>query len=150
MSAFSSFLQRVRPDNFTLALMVTVAVATVLPCTGTTALVFSDVTAVAIAVLFFFHGAKLPREAIIAGLTHWRLHLLVLACTFVLFPVLGLLMKPLALAVLTPELYLGLLFLCMLPSTVQSSIAFTAMARGNVPAAVCSASASNFAGIFLT
>jgi sodium/bile acid cotransporter 7 len=59
-------------------------------------------------------------------------------------------MKPLALAVLTPELYLGMLFLCMLPSTVQSSIAFTAMGRGNVPAAICSASASNFIGIFIT
>jgi sodium/bile acid cotransporter 7 len=53
-------------------------------------------------------------------------------------------------ALLTPELYLGILFLCALPSTVQSSIAFTAMARGNVAAAVCSASASNFIGIFLT
>ncbi|SFU76960.1 bile acid:sodium symporter family protein [Pseudoduganella namucuonensis] len=150
MSAFSALLQRVRPDNFTLALLATVGVATILPCTGRAAAVAGDVTAVAIGALFFLHGAKLPREAIVAGLTHWRLHLLVLCCTFVMFPVLGLLMKPLALAMLTPELYLGMLFLCMLPSTVQSSIAFTAMARGNVPAAVCSASASNFAGIFLT
>jgi len=63
---------------------------------------------------------------------------------------LGLAMKPLALAIVTPELYLGILFLCALPSTVQSSIAFTVMARGNVAAAVCSASASNFVGIFLT
>jgi sodium/bile acid cotransporter 7 len=37
-----------------------------------------------------------------------------------------------------------------MPSTVQSSIAFTSLARGNVPAAVCSASASNLLGIFLT
>jgi hypothetical protein len=51
---------------------------------------------------------------------------------------------------LTPELYVGVLFLCCLPSTVQSSIAFTSMARGNVAAAVCSASASNFIGIFVT
>jgi solute carrier family 10 (sodium/bile acid cotransporter), member 7 len=150
MSALSSFLNRVKPDQFTLALLATVAIATVLPCTGRAALVFSDITAVAIGALFFLHGAKLPREAIIAGMTHWRLHVTVLAFTFVLFPVLGLLMKPLALAVLTPELYLGMLFLCMLPSTVQSSIAFTAMGRGNVPAAICSASASNFVGIFLT
>jgi sodium/bile acid cotransporter 7 len=146
----SSFLNRIKPDSFTLALLATVAVATVLPCTGRAAVAFSDITAVAIAVLFFLHGAKLPREAIIAGMTHWRLHLTVLGFTFVLFPVLGLLMRPLAQAVLTPELTLGMLFLCMLPSTVQSSIAFTAMGRGNVPAAICSASASNFIGIFLT
>jgi sodium/bile acid cotransporter 7 len=68
----------------------------------------------------------------------------------VLFPLLGLLFKPVGLLLLTPDLYVGLLFLCMLPSTVQSSIALTAMGRGNVPAAVCSASASNFLGIFIT
>ncbi|GGB85221.1 bile acid:sodium symporter family protein [Pseudoduganella buxea] len=143
-------LSRFKPDTFTLALLVAVAVASVLPVTGQAAIVAGDVTAVAIGLLFFLHGAKLPREAIVAGLTHWRLHLLVLCCTFVLFPVLGLAAQPLALAVLTPDLTVGLLFLCMLPSTVQSSIAMTALGRGNVPAAVCSASASNFFGIFLT
>jgi len=146
----SSFLNRIKPDSFTLALLATVAIATVLPCTGHLAVVFGDVTAVAIAALFFLHGAKLPREAIVAGMTHWRLHATVLGFTFVLFPLLGLLMTPVMGAMLTPELTLGMLFLCMLPSTVQSSIAFTAMGRGNVPAAICSASASNFIGIFLT
>ncbi|WUR11874.1 bile acid:sodium symporter family protein [[Empedobacter] haloabium] len=150
MSSASALLSRLKPDNFTLALLSTVAIASVLPCTGQTAVVFGDITTFAIGLLFFLHGAKLSREAIVAGLTHWRLHLLVLACTFVLFPILGLALKPVALAVLTPDLYLGLLFLCMLPSTVQSSIAMTAMGRGNVPAAICSASASNFLGIFIT
>jgi sodium/bile acid cotransporter 7 len=41
-------------------------------------------------------------------------------------------------------------YLTLLPSTVQSSIAFTALARGNVAAAVCSASLSNITGIVLT
>jgi sodium/bile acid cotransporter 7 len=150
MSAALSSLSRFKPDSFTLALLTTVAIASMLPCSGGTAVVFGHVTTFAIGLLFFLHGAKLSREAIVAGMTHWRLHLLVLCCTFVLFPVLGLLFRPIALTVLTPELYIGLLFLCMLPSTVQSSIALTAMGRGNVPAAVCSASASNFLGIFIT
>jgi len=150
MSSILALLRRLRPDNFTLALLLTVAFASLLPATGRVAEAFGAVTTVAIGALFFLHGAKLPREAIVAGMTHWRLHLLVLCCTFVLFPILGLLLKPLALTVLTPDLYLGILFLCMLPSTVQSSIAFTAVGRGNVAAAVCSASASNFLGIFLT
>ncbi|TWI62238.1 sodium/bile acid cotransporter 7 [Pseudoduganella lurida] len=150
MSAALSSLSRFKPDSFTLALLTTVAIASVLPCSGGVAVAFGNVTTVAIGLLFFLHGAKLSREAIVAGMTHWRLHLLVLCCTFVLFPILGLLFKPIALTVLTPELYIGLLFLCMLPSTVQSSIALTAMGRGNVPAAVCSASASNFLGIFIT
>src|SRR5690606_8919824 len=84
------------------------------------------------------------------GMTHWRLHLTILACTFVLFPLLGLALHPLATHLLTPGLALGLLFLCALPSTVQSSIAFTSIAGGNVPAAVCSASASSLLGVFLT
>lgn len=141
---------RFLPDNFTLALCLVIALASVLPCRGETARVFDHVTNAGVALLFFLHGAKLSREAVIAGLTHWRLHLVVMLCTFALFPLLGLVMKPALLVVITPELYLGVLFLCTLPSTVQSSIAFTSMARGNVPAAVCSASASNMAGIFLT
>jgi sodium/bile acid cotransporter 7 len=52
--------------------------------------------------------------------------------------------------ILSPELYLGLLFLCALPSTVQSSIVFTMIAGGNVPAAVCAASASSLIGIVVT
>lgn len=141
---------RFLPDSFTFSIVVTVVIASFLPCTGQTAKVFNTVTTVAIGVLFFLHGAKLSREAVIAGITHWRLHLLVLLSTFVLFPMLGLLLKPFALRVITPDLYRGILFLCLLPSTVQASIAFTALARGNVPAAICSASASNFIGILLT
>jgi sodium/bile acid cotransporter 7 len=143
-------LRRLAPDTFTLWLLGTIALASLLPCSGTTAVVLSKMTSFAIGLLFFLHGAKLSREAMVDGLTHWRLHLLVLASTFVMFPLLGLVMKPLSGTVLQPELYVGILFLCTLPSTVQSSIAFTSVARGNVAAAVCSASASNFVGIFVT
>jgi solute carrier family 10 (sodium/bile acid cotransporter), member 7 len=141
---------RFLPDNFTLALITTVVIASLLPCRGSAASAFDTITTVAIALLFFLHGAKLSREAIVAGATHWRLHLLVLASTFVMFPIIGLLLRPVFAPLVTPELYAGVLFLCVLPSTVQSSIAFTSIARGNVSAAVCSASASSFIGIFLT
>ena len=141
---------RFLPDRMTLMLLAVVAAASIFPAQGDVAAVLKIVTMVMIGVLFFLHGAKLSRAAIIAGATHWRLHLLVLLCTFALFPVLALLFNPAILLLLTPELYLGILFLCLLPSTVQSSIAFTAAARGNVPAAVCSASVSSLLGIFLT
>lgn len=137
-------------DSFTLALLATVALASLLPCSGQTAQIFNLATNLAIGLLFFLHGAKLSREAVVAGAGHWRLHLTVLACTFALFPLLGLLLKPVLTPLVTPELYLGVLYLCMLPSTVQSSIAFTSMAQGNVPAAICSATASNLLGIFIT
>jgi sodium/bile acid cotransporter 7 len=51
---------------------------------------------------------------------------------------------------LSPQLYSGLLYLCLVPSTVQSSIAFTSIARGNVPGAIVSASASNLLGVLVT
>lgn len=144
------FLRRFLPDRFTCALIATVALASVLPCRGATASAFNVLTDLAIALLFFLHGAKLSREAVVAGMTHWRLHLTVLASTFVMFPLLGVLLRPLLSPLVTPDLYLGVLFLCTLPSTVQSSIAFTSMARGNIPAAICAASASSLLGIFIT
>jgi len=141
---------RFLPDKMTLMLLTTVAAASLFPAQGAVAAGLKYVTVFMIGLLFFLHGAKLSRAAVIAGATHWRLHLLVLLCTFALFPVLALLFEPAILLLLTPELYLGILFLCLLPSTVQSSIAFTAAAKGNVPAAVCSASLSSLLGIFLT
>ena len=63
---------------------------------------------------------------------------------------LGLADENLSAIVLAPGMALGILFLCLLPSTIQSSITFTSIARGNVAAAVCSASASNVLGVFLT
>jgi sodium/bile acid cotransporter 7 len=139
-------------DPFLMFLMGDVALASILPCRGEGAVVFGWITNAAITLLFFLHGAKLSREAIIAGIGHWRLHLLVALSTFVLFPVLGLLIHVLGNGWVDPKNHLldGILFLCLLPSTVQSSIAFTSIARGNVPAAVCSATLSNVAGIFIT
>jgi solute carrier family 10 (sodium/bile acid cotransporter), member 7 len=145
-----SALSRVRLDEFTIAMLATVMLAFLLPCRGTSAGIFGGLAAAAIALLFFLQGARLSRVAIIAGALHWRLHLVIFAATFVLFPVVGLALRPLSGTLLTPPLYLGLLFLCTLPSTVQDSVAFTSIAGGNVAAALCSASASSIFGMFLT
>jgi len=145
-----SALLRYRPDNFTLALLTTVGLASLLPCRGAAAQWFGTGTGIAIALLFFLHGARLPRAVILGGLTHWRLHLAVFASTFVMFPLLGLALAPLSPALLPQPLYLGVLFLTTLPSTVQASIAFTSIAGGNVPAAIASASASSLLGTFIT
>lgn len=141
---------RLLPDNFTLTLLAVVAIATLIPASGSLAVVFEWITNLAIALLFFMHGAKLSRHAIVSGASHWRLHLLVLTFTFVIYPLLGLALRPVFSPILPIELYLGVLYLCALPSTVQSSIAFTSLARGNVSAAICTASASSLVGIFLT
>lgn len=137
-------------DPFLLGLVGVVVVASMLPVRGSAAAAFGLIANLAIALLFFLHGAKLSRDAVLKGLGNWRLHALVLAVTFVLFPAIGLVMGALLKGWLAPLLVSGVLFLTLLPSTVQSSIAFTGIARGNVAAAVCSASLSNLLGIVIT
>ncbi len=127
-----------------------VALASVLPCRGDAAVAMGHLTNAVIALLFFLYGARLSRDAVVAGMTHWRLQLLVFASTFVLFPLFGLGLSWLARDLLAAPLVLGLMFVSMLPSTIQSSIVFTSIGGGNVPAAVCSASLSNLLGIVIT
>ena len=135
-------------EPFILMLLGTVVLASILPARGEIATIVGYAADIGIVLLFFLHGAKLSRDAIWAGLRNWKLHLAVLAITFVAFPLFGLGLT--ALPFVTGPLAAGLLFLTLLPSTVQSSIAFTAIARGNVAAAVCSASFSNLLGILVT
>ncbi len=143
-------MRRFLPDAFTIMLIATVILASFFPVSGVAADYFGLATKVAIGLLFFLHGARLSRDVVIKGFLHWKLHLTILAATFILFPVIGLCAGVLVPGILPPALYAGVLFLCVLPSTVQSSIAFTSIAGGNVPAAICSASASNIFGMFLT
>jgi solute carrier family 10 (sodium/bile acid cotransporter), member 7 len=143
-------LSRLPVDPYILAIIGTATLASLLPARGEGAVAAGYATDTAIAVLFFLHGARLQPKAALAGARHWRLHVVVFASTFLLFPALGLAARALAPGLLTPPLWTGLLLLCVLPSTVQSSIAFTSIARGNVPAALCAATASNLLGILLT
>ncbi|MGW0840555.1 bile acid:sodium symporter family protein [Streptomyces sp. NPDC002787] len=137
-------------DPYILLLLGTVGLAALLPARGTVAEVASGASTAAIAFLFFLYGARLSTREALDGVKHWRLHLTVLACTFVVFPLLGLAARGLEPVFLTHSLYTGLLFLTLVPSTIQSSIAFTSMARGNVPAAICAGSFSSLAGIVIT
>ena len=137
-------------DPYILALIGTVVLAAILPASGSAAKVAGGASTGAVTFLFFLYGARLSTAEALDGLKHWRLHLTVLICTFVAFPLLGLAGRGLVPYVLTPQLYSGFLFLCLVPSTIQSSIAFTSIARGNVPAAICAGSFSSIAGIFLT
>jgi sodium/bile acid cotransporter 7 len=137
-------------DPYILLLLGTVGLAALLPARGTAADAVSGVSTAAIAFLFFLYGARLSTREALDGLRHWRLHATVLACTFLVFPLLGLAARALVPVVLTQPLYQGLLFLTLVPSTIQSSIAFTSLARGNVPAAICAGSFSSLVGIVLT
>ncbi|TSD49773.1 bile acid:sodium symporter [Rhodococcus sp. KBS0724] len=144
------FLSRFYIDGFILAILAAVGVASVFPAAGAAADVLGWATKVAIGLLFLIYGARLSPSEAWQGVKHWRLHSVILAVTFVVFPLLGLALRILVPSVLSDELYTGILFLCLVPSTVQSSIAFTSIARGNVAGAVVSASFSNLVGVFVT
>lgn len=145
-------LGRVRLDGFLLALFAAVALAAWRPELGAAGgpLHLDRVVGLAIAVVFFLHGATLPTESLARGARNWRLHLVVHGATFVVLPLLGLLAFVVAGPWLTPALALGVYYACIVPSTISSSVALTALAGGNVPAAVFNATLSSVLGVFLT
>jgi solute carrier family 10 (sodium/bile acid cotransporter), member 7 len=145
-----TLLSRLPIDPYILAIVGMVCLASLLPVHGTGATIAGHATTVAIALLFFLHGARLAPKEALAGARQWRLHAVVFASTFVLFPALVLAARALFPSLLSTPLWTGLILLSVLPSTVQSSIAFTSIARGNVPAALCAATASNLLGMLLT
>ncbi len=145
-----SWLTRIPIDRFLLAIVAAALVAGIFPASGPMVPIVEGAVKVAIAALFFLYGARLhPRQAL-AGLAHWRLHLTILAFTYVVFPIIGLALRVAVPTPISPALYLGILYLTLVPSTVQSSIAFTSIAGGNVAGAIVSASASNLLGVALT
>ncbi|RWR28254.1 bile acid:sodium symporter [Sinirhodobacter populi] len=144
------YLRRLGIDGYMMLLVAMVLLGALLPARGVAAEVLHFATYWAVALLFFVYGAKLDPASVRAGLLNWRLQGLTLGATFVLFPVLGLGLAAVFGGVLGPEMTTGLLFLSLLPSTVQSSIAFTSIAGGNIPAAICAASLSNMVGVVLT
>lgn len=146
----SRLLDRLLPDRFILWLLAAVAVATLLPACGPIAPILDWTATALIVLLFFLHGARLPREAMLRGLGHWRLHLAILATTFLLFPLAGFGLSARFPDLFSAEIWAGILFLSALPSTVQSSIAYTSLARGNVAGAVAAAAGSQLIGVFAT
>ena len=143
-------LKRIGIDTYMLLLVGMVLLGLILPARGIAAEALRGATFWAVTLLFFLYGAKLDPASVRAGLLNWRLQGLTFAATYLLFPVLGLILVAIFGGVLGSQLTLGLLFLCVLPSTVQSSIAFTSIAGGNVPAAICAASLSHLIGVALT
>ena len=143
-------LQRLKkPDPLIVLIILAVFIAIIAPARGNFADIFGQLTNVAIALLFFLYGARLSTQEALNGLKHWRLHLTILAFTFVVYPLIGIALRPLT-AVISHDMYLGILFLTLVPSTVQSSVAFTSIAKGNVAGAIVSASASNLVGVIVT
>ncbi|GAA4907141.1 bile acid:sodium symporter [Tessaracoccus lubricantis] len=141
---------KLKLDLTMIAILGSLALGLLLPLDGGAAEVLDVVTKVAIFLLFFGYGARLSTEETLAGVRHWKLHLTILAITFVMYPLLALPLLGVPEGWMSESIRIGLLFLCLVPSTVQSSIAFTSLAGGNIPAAMVSATASNVLGVVLT
>lgn len=145
-----SILSRLRPDPFLLLLLGTIALASVLPMNARALTIIGWIANAAIFTLFFLHGARLKREAIVGGIRNWRLQAAILGFGFVLFPLFGWGASLAAAPWLPAGLALGLLFLAVLPTTVQSSIAYASIAKGNVAGSVIASAASNLIGVVAT
>ncbi len=139
-------------DGFLATMAGAVALAIVAPSIGAGGgpVPFDAITDAGIALVFFLHGANLSRQTLLQGTANWRLHLFVQAATFVLFPVLGLTIYFAFAPILPHDLRLGVFFLCAICSTISSSVAMVAIARGNIAAAVFDASLSGLIGMVLT
>jgi sodium/bile acid cotransporter 7 len=146
------FLQRIGLDGFVLALLGMIALAYLWPEGGIAhgAFSLSSVANYGVSLIFFFYGLRLSKQKLQQGLGNWKLHILVQASTFILFP---LLVFPLQMLVPDEQwhvLWIGTFFLASLPSTVSSSVVMVSLAEGNIPAAIFNASISSIVGVFIT
>ncbi len=141
-----------KPDWFLLGMVLATVLAWAFPNPGASGgwLYPEILTKAGVALIFFLHGLTLSFGALRAGALNWRLHALVQGSTYVMFPVMGLGLNAMLGGQLSPDLALGLFFLCALPSTVSSSVAMTAAAHGNVAGAVFNATLSSLIGIVVT
>ncbi|MFZ4894933.1 bile acid:sodium symporter family protein [Plantibacter sp. Mn2098] len=145
-----NLLKRLPIDGFVVSILATVGIASLLPARGAAVPVTDWTTTLLIGALFFLYGARLSFTETMHGLRSWRLQASVVSVTFLVFPLIGIVLLFTLNQVLPPALLGGLVFVCLLPSTVQSSIAFTSIAGGNVPGAVVAASLSNTLGVVVT
>jgi sodium/bile acid cotransporter 7 len=139
-------------DSFVVAIIIVIAVAYFFPQAGRddSPIPVDAIGSVGISLIFFFYGLKLNREKLVNGLKNWKLHCLVQASTFLLFPLIVIAVHPFIQSEHGLTIWLAFLFLAALPSTVSSSVVMVSMAKGNVAAAIFNASISGLIGIVVT
>ncbi len=145
-------VQRAGFDGFILALMVAVFLAWLWPYPGTESfpIPLGEIAGYGVSVIFFFYGLKLNVAQLRVGLSNTRLHVLIHAATFVLFPLILFAIKPFFQSTDGQTLWLGIFFLAALPGTVSSAVVMVSLAGGNIPAAIFNASLSSLLGVFIT
>jgi sodium/bile acid cotransporter 7 len=145
----------IRSNGFILALMAAVVVAFMWPEPGARGgFLHADlVNNLGIALILFLQGLSLAFEKIKSGAGNWRLHAIIQTFTFLVFPMAGILFHfvvPLLWPGEPEAIRDGFLYLCVLPSTISTSVVLTAVARGNTAGALFNAAFSNILGVVLT
>ena len=154
-SSQQRFVSWTRRNGFLLGLVGAVILAYLLPEPGSRQgwLHPASLNNAGIALILFLQGISLALEKIKAGAGNWRLHVIIQSFTFVIFPLVGLLLNLLVPWIWPTEpeaIRQGLLYLCVLPSTISTSVVLTAVAHGNVTGALFNAALSNILGVLLT
>ena len=141
-----------RIDPFVIAIALSIVASYFFPQLGASDSVvpIDIISSLGISLIFFFYGLKLSTEAIRSGIRNWKLHVVVQGTTFIIFPLLVLAFYPLVKDTSHEVLWLSMLFLAALPSTVSSSVVMVALAKGNITAAIFNASISGIIGILIT
>ncbi|UFU03654.1 bile acid:sodium symporter [Ruania suaedae] len=137
-------------DPFVLLILAALVLGLVLPLPEPALDAVTTVGDVAIILLFGVYGMRLRTTEVLGSLRNWRLQGGILASTYLIFPALGLLLSWAVTPLVGAALAAGLLYLSLLPSTVQSSVAFVSIARGNVAGAISAATISNVVGMVAT
>jgi solute carrier family 10 (sodium/bile acid cotransporter), member 7 len=143
-------LLRFVPDRFVILLLLVLALGWVLPVRGKGLALLQDGIFAGIFILFYLHGVRLARTAVTNAMKAWRVQAVMLVFCFLGMPLAGWGLAQLAAAALPAALIAGLIYVSILPSTVQSAISYSSIAGGNVAASVVGAALSNLIGIALT
>ena len=144
--------RRLKKEWFLVGMVSAVILASLLPEWGRSngPLHAEKVANLGIGIVFFLHGLGISLQNLKDGLSRWRVHVFVQVSTFAVFPLIWMLAYSMLGSWLPTGLALGFCYLSALPSTISSSVAMTAIARGNVPAAIFNATLSGLLGIVLT
>ena len=145
-------LKRFLPDGFILGIILMILLAYLIPGVGAEGnfIELKVLIRYGISLLFFFYGLRLSPEKLISDLSNWQLHLIIQSITFIVFPLVILIFRPLLKGTENEILWLSVFFLAALPSTVSSSVVMVSIAEGNIPSAIFNASISGVIGIIIT
>ncbi len=150
MKSNINFIRSFLPDPFVQLLIITILIASFFPVSEGYVKIAVIISQIGIFSLFFLNGVRLPRQEVMEGVKNWRLQSSIYIWVFGMMPLIGYILSRMSVDYIPETLALGLLFLGILPSTVQSATAYNSIANGNVTASVIASALLNLTGVLVT